>query len=588
MSAPNAEPNHPGENDNAADPAAVPSALPRGHTFRKSTLSPKDPAAVPSALPRGHTFRKSTLSPKQVRLSSNAASPNTAPLPRAALPRAGTFKLARTGPPPPVGVVPAGSRESSNVSTGVQDDGTSKEASAHGGARASLPRGHTFRAPRRDGKDMGGEAPGDISDIRGGDGTKHVPLPRAGTFAFGASAAPAAAAEIERARVEARAKELAAAEDADLFRKRPSDIELKEALEGNKAVCGMCGNCSGGGSLDGGGGGTSSGSGSSGKASNMPPWAPERLSLMSANEQSVVMRKLQAKEELGRLDRELREKQLRDRILREERAKTVLANEEAGLEATTAGAVAASHVDRDFEKPEASLDERPVDESPTERSGEQSVDPGLGESDLEDEVSIRRGRAPRKDHVTIPSSSEAGRPSTENDDVGLDAMAGTEQIRLDSSAGASPGASSPSGLDAEVVDNAAISSGQVRLNGHDCMAGETVECGQCELLESKVRDLEEQLVVLRDVVSMSHGKPGSPSGDGASEDGTMVKKSSWKSKVMNAYYGNGSTSSSSERTLLKEEVEALRKATDFLFTRLQEADKQALYGGDGMHDPQLD
>lgn len=565
------------------------------------------------SLPRGHTFRKQA-SPKHTRLKSNAISPNMAPQPRAALPRPGTFKLARTGPPPPVGVVPAGSRDSPNEAADLQVKSQQKDMSGRGTARGSLPRGHTFRAPRRDMKEAARAVGVGSPDAFGAEGRKQGGFPRASTFAFGASAAPSAAAELERARTEARAQELAAAEDADLFRKEPSDVDLKDVLEGGKAVCGMCGNCAGGGMLDGGGSGGHSAPGS--KASNMPPWAPERLALMTESERVVVLRKLQAKEELGRLDRELREKQLKDRIQREERMKQV-GKDDAPIVVQEEDAHKAPVVSQEEpvckvpgigqEEPapcaeaasiskisEASTTGKQLEEADISRDGVPSDCTGTLESDLEDEVSVRRGRVPRIPLGGVDVPSVATVPPAANDvDVPLDTVADTEHIRLGPNptmpavegAGVGSNVHSPAYVDVEVTSAV----------GHDCLLGTegsdgiSPSCGHCELLEGKVRDLEEQLDVLRGVVSISSGHPGSNNGADVSDDGNVAKKSSWKSKVMSAYYGNGSSASLSERARLKEEVEALRKATDFLFARLQEADKPPqARSTSSTSDPQLD
>lgn len=90
-------------------------------------------------------------------------------------------------------------------------------------------------------------------------------------------------------------------------------------------------------------------------------------------------------------------------------------------------------------------------------------------------------------------------------------------------------------------------------------------CGHCDVFEEKVKDLEEQLGVLREVVRMC----GDEEEDGNSSGGGKKPKT-WKDKVMSAYFGGVGVN---EKARLKQEVDALRKATDFLFQKLQNGDK---------------
>lgn len=119
-----------------------------------------------------------------------------------------------------------------------------------------------------------------------------------------------------------------------------------------------------------------------------------------------------------------------------------------------------------------------------------------------------------------------------------------------------------------------------------------LDCAQCDDLQARVRDLEEQLGVLREVVKISAGNK---LGNGAEKDGakehqhlqrddkctrvshdeqnTAPKKNkSWRDRVLGAYFAN--TAGTSEKARLKQEVEALRKATNFLFNKLQESDAE--------------
>lgn len=231
--------------------------------------------------------------------------------------------------------------------------------------------------------------------------------------------------------------------------------------QGEKRVCGMCAACGVG-------------------LKAMPPWAPERLKMMSEEERAVVWRELQHKEERGRLEKELRMKRLRDM----------------------------EEVERRMEMKRA---EEWVDEDVDGKDG--------------------------------PTGTDVLRMD-ELETVDL----GTDKSRSNSRESRRRSRSSLSGEDA----SASVKDWKGRRG-----RGLYEQCGQCDELEGKVKDLEEQLGVLREVVTMCG------SGEGVEQE---KKPKSWKDKVISAYFGS---SVETEKQRLKQEVDALRKATDFLFQKLQ-------------------
>lgn len=251
--------------------------------------------------------------------------------------------------------------------------------------------------------------------------------------------------------------------------------------EKGTSVCGMCSACGVG-------------------LKGMPPWAPERLKMMTEEERADVWREFHQKEERGRLERELRMKRLKDteemeRRMENRRGKGKVMEQE--------------NTEREQEK---------------RRETVTVVGPGvdLGDMDESRSVDLGKGRLRRRDSIGSRGSrvSRRSRSSANEEDI----------------------------------------SGEVENHkGRGGMALDS-ECGQCNDLEGKVRDLEEQLGVLEEVVTMC--------GEGDADE-KEKKPKTWKDKVMSAYYGS---SGGTEKQRLKQEVEALRKATDFLFQKLQESD----------------
>lgn len=103
-------------------------------------------------------------------------------------------------------------------------------------------------------------------------------LPRAGTFAFGSGSAPAVGA---------------VASSDKVFLSDHSDGSINENAGADKRSCGMCSSCGQG-------------------LKAMPPWAPERMKLLSPLERAELEREMQHKEEMGRLEAELRKKRVAD------------------------------------------------------------------------------------------------------------------------------------------------------------------------------------------------------------------------------------------------------------------------------------
>lgn len=92
------------------------------------------------------------------------------------------------------------------------------------------------------------------------------------------------------------------------------------------------------------------------------------------------------------------------------------------------------------------------------------------------------------------------------------------------------------------------------------------DCGFCEGLDNKVSDLEQQLDVLKEVVKWCSNQEETAKQE--LEDENALKRSqTWMDKIANAYYGH--SASAGERSRLKEELDVLRKATDFMFQKLQ-------------------
>lgn len=241
----------------------------------------------------------------------------------------------------------------------------------------------------------------------------------------------------------------------------------------------------------------------------MPPWAPERLATMTPAERGAVFRDLQHKEERGHLEAELRKKRLSD------------------MQAVA-----------------TRLDERRA-------GGRQEL-----ESESVSEERVSDGKVFSEDYDEELESVDLG---TENASVKSGDRPSRRRSRGVGTATASAGSSESIG-----VDDADISAAVQDGKGKSRRARLEEDCAQCGDLEGKVKDLEEQLGVLREVVGMC----GQPSDKTVEEK----KPKSWKDKVISAYFGASAVGN--ERSRLRAEVEALRKATDFLFHKLQPHETQ--------------
>eukprot|EP00177_Eucheuma_denticulatum_P002690 GFKZ01004831.1.p1 GENE.GFKZ01004831.1~~GFKZ01004831.1.p1 ORF type:complete len:429 (-),score=81.95 GFKZ01004831.1:301-1587(-) len=411
------------------------------------------------------------------------------PPPKPSLPRSGTFRTAR-----PTSFTDARRRNATFINRPQSFSGATAGGNAEAESEQSKPRlrrgssftrarpndgapqgrlrrGSSFVGRRSGGEGSGGDAAGDaagedvVSTLRRSSRTSR--LPRAGTFAFGS----------ERMNADSEGKgglEEVGRDAVEMQGVSSVDLEQK-----GRSICGMCSGCGVG-------------------LKGMPPWAPERLKLMTEEERADVWREFNQKEERGRLERELRVKRLKDTEEMERR------------------------MEKRRDKGNAEEKERMQREEETQSSAVTAMGPGgdLGDISESQSVDLRKGRLRRSDTIGSRGSrvSRRRRSNASGGDISGEAENHKGKGALDS------------------------------------------ECGQCNDLEGKVRDLEEQLGVLEEVVTMC--------GEGDADE-KEKKPKTWKDKVMSAYYGS---SGGTEKQRLKQEVEALRKATDFLFQKLQESD----------------
>ena len=96
----------------------------------------------------------------------------------------------------------------------------------------------------------------------------------------------------------------------------------------------------------------------------------------------------------------------------------------------------------------------------------------------------------------------------------------------------------------------------------DHCSAEDGGCEACNALETKVKDLEEQVELLKGIVDLTRKN--------AAQNETDKKNKGWKYKMLGTYYGSGA--STSEKNNLKGEAEALRKTTDAMFYKLQNSE----------------
>lgn len=311
-------------------------------------------------------------------------------------------------------------------------------------------------------------------------------LPRAGTFAYGS---PSKAAP-NTALTPSSASSVSSAAITPIRRASSTDKMVREKL-----TCGMCSSCCGEG------------------ISGMPPWAPERLKLLSEDERRLVLEGMRMKEEIGRIEAELREKRVQDMVTVERRLESRRTRKNLTAEANlgdTSG--------------DASEDAKVTSEgTPVGSEDLESVDLGDEPKRLRSQGGRSQGGRSQGGRRR-PDLKDAEDDPVQDDDL----VAPVDRIR-----------------------------GQKQLD----------DCGFCEKYEQKVVDLEHQLDVLREVVKLCSFNEEASKKEQEEMQRSLKKNKSWMDKIANAYYGH--SASADERSRLKEEVEVLRKATDYLFQKLQ-------------------
>lgn len=98
-------------------------------------------------------------------------------------------------------------------------------------------------------------------------------------------------------------------------------------------------------------------------------------------------------------------------------------------------------------------------------------------------------------------------------------------------------------------------------------------CAFCDSIESKMESLEQQLEVLREVVKLcTHNEQELQRERALSSEKSLKRSKTWIGRIPNPFNnaGHSSSASASTRIKLREEVDALRKATDILFQKLEE------------------
>lgn len=413
---------------------------------------------------------------------SSALPPQEKSSPAPRLPRAGTFRQKR-----PVSTGVAGLRRGSTFANRPQSLSAAafsrlKEESLNAAPLTAasekvesaprLRRGASFqgRLPRNDDKPVLRRAARRDPDVDlppRSSRPASVRLPRAGTFAFG-QVKPTPVVE-------------------PVPEKEVSRVASSDDVDMEKRSCGMCSSCETG-------------------LKAMPPWAPERLALMTEEERGAVRREMQHKEELGRLEAELRKTRVAEQqavSARLQARRERLQGAELEVESVASESICESEEER-RRLPSDEFDEL------------ESVDLGAEDVILGKNKSRRRGRSQNQfsvDELDVDNE----------DDIGSTVNVKRKEVPL---------------LD---------------------------RCPRCDDLEDKVSNLEEQLDVLKEVVKICGHNDAMGNAD--VEEDAARKGKGWMGKIASAYYG--SSAAASEKTRLKAEVEALRRATDYLFEKLQ-------------------
>lgn len=263
----------------------------------------------------------------------------------------------------------------------------------------------------------------------------------------------------------------------------------------NILTCGMCNSCCGEG------------------IKGMPPWAPERLKLLSEEERHFILEGMRIKQEISRLEAGLREK--RNQI--------------------------AVSVDRHLELRH------------THEELVQEDSNGNASEDISDDTRLTSERTPIGSE-DLESVDLGDGPKHE---LGQGARVRGNRRKLDNSECGRDGCGSDDDLIAPVDG----SRGRNQID----------DCGICEMYEQKVANLENQIDVVREVVKLCTFNEESSSRERAEFSQCVNRNQSWMGKIASAYFGHSVDQSmaSNERIRLKEEIDVLQKATNFLFEKLQ-------------------
>lgn len=256
----------------------------------------------------------------------------------------------------------------------------------------------------------------------------------------------------------------------------------------------------------------------------LPPWAPERLKEMNEEERATTTAEFRAKQRMGKLDKELREERLKKGLTAKSTRRGRGINGGDGLRRTDGAA---------------------------DRGG--------------------RGRG-RRAHVTKGRGDKGGVIDGVGGDMDADTFVENDDDRdID---------------DDTVVDSSdeddEVDERRVRGRGKDQREDLIVDvlgiedendddCGICDSLEGKVESLEQQLEVLREVVKLCSHNEAELQKERVEADKSLKRSKTWIGRIANPFQNAANATAASERSKLKEEVDVLRKATDFLFQKLEES-----------------
>lgn len=311
-------------------------------------------------------------------------------------------------------------------------------------------------------------------------------LPRAGTFAFGAvttNEAPSATSFETRL---TGTKPSVHTQPVFQSQIENQSAATHESDERANRTCGMCGSCRTG-------------------SKALPPWAPERLREMSEEDRMTVLAELRAKEEMGRLDAELRVKKIKSK-------------NNDGQKHQDQGHIQISLPAHDIRESSAFC----APEKQTNRMASHS-------------------HKPRRRNRPTTSTTSNYDVEDDNDNSNIAAEANTEADDTDEKMVAT-------GSENKLIDK---------------------DCEVCDSLEEKVVSLEQQLEMLREVVKLCSQNEAAllKEKEQAEAEKSLKRSKTWIGRIPNPF--QSSATASSERSKLKEEVDVLRKATDYLFQKLE-------------------